>query len=295
MRTHIIGPVLTAISLLSGIAGCGPAERQAPAVSMNQQVDSLLPPPIQDTTAWIEQYRAPGAFISSEWSFVGCDLDEVSEPMEKVVFVHSDTLFDLSQIEEGMKGTLAFTWEPLTYDNRRDDSWNMQGIHAFTVETEDGQIYQQDLETILEIEPFSTISDDIVAKKVTFLDVNLDGFLDMKMAQAGGKTVYSCYFLYDPHAQNFALQFLDGISYPVLDCEKGLMYNYLGGSGSGTSFSTFELENGQFREVMYSHYYHKVGIDERGERFSWSSHEFIDVRNGGYNSLRADSTFQEYF
>lgn len=215
--------------------------------------------------------------------------------MEKVVFVHSDTLFDLSQIDEGMKGTLAFTWEPLTYDNRRDDSWNMQGIHAFTVETEEGQIYHQNLESVLEIEPLSTTSAGIVAKKVSFLDVNLDGYLDMKMAQAGGKTVYSCYFLYDPQAQNFALQFLDGISYPVLDCEKDLMYNYLGGSGSGTSFSTFELENGQFREVMYSHYYQKVGTDEHGERFSWSSHEFIDVRNGGHDLLRADSTFQEYF
>lgn len=138
--------------------------------------------------------------------------------------MHSDTVFDLKSIDPKMAGSLAFTWEPLENDTDEDDGSNMNGVQAFKVYKDADTVQNEDLEEILAVEAWDSRGADIPdAKEVKFLDINLDGYLDMRMTQFSGNTTRHCFYLFDAISGNFVLQRIDGITYVNVNCEKGLL------------------------------------------------------------------------
>lgn len=161
---------------------------------------------------------------------------------------------------------------------------------ADTVQTEP-------LEEILAVEAWDSRDGDVIdGKEVNFIDINLDGYLDMRMKQFSGKTTWYCFYLFDPILGSFSLQRIDGVTHVTVNCEKGLLYSYAGGSGSSSSWKTWEInpKSGTIDPILTEHWARKEARDDAGKRFIWESREFIDNRDDSRQVLRFDSTFKMY-
>ena len=259
--------------------------------------DAEQAPAIQDTAAWIDWYNPQGEFHGETVAYLNCDSTRAANRQEVTAYVQSDTVFDLKSIDPKMTGKLAFTWEPLENDTYEDDGWNMNGVHAFKVYKDADTVQIEDLEEILAVEAWVFRDGDVLdAKEVKFLDINLDGYLDMRMKQFSGKTTWYCFYLFDPTSGSFSLQRIDSVTHVTVNCEKGLLYSYAGGSGSSTSWKTWEInpKSGTIDPILTEYWALKEAWDDEGKRFFWKSREFIDNRDDSRQVLQFDSTFVEY-
>lgn len=264
--------------------------------SETQQTQTVETPPreapesIADTAAWIAWYHPRMEYTNEPVFRIQCDSIAANVPKDVVRFVYSDTAFQLNAIDPKMSGSLSFDWEPLTND--LNGNWNMIGVHSFTVETEEGEVQVEDLSEVLEVEAWDPNDLQIFeVKELLFTDLNLDGYLDMRMKQFSGKSAYWCFYLFDPERGHFSLQFVDGIRFPLLDCQKRLIYTDRGGTAAGTVLRTLEIDSsGNILPVLDWSSFIKDGYDEAGRKQLWRETEYFDVRGEAHALLKADST-----
>lgn len=175
--------------------------------------------------------------------------DEGMEPYEVKRLVHSDTAFDLSTIDERLEGELRFGWKPIDQDSPDKSEWNITGVQWVEVlrgaRDTSNSVQRVNLKKLLHVEAWTfTDTGTIEAKEIGFTDINLDGYLDLKLLEGVGKSSWYVYLPWDSLEQQFVvdsslLQVSDHLFY---DCQKGLLHEYIGGTGSGTSWYSYEFD-----------------------------------------------------
>lgn len=210
------------------------------------------PPDPSDTLAWTSYFGSgigwPKTSLMESCGGEGMERYEVER------LVYSDTAFDLSAIDERLDGELRFGWEPVDHDIDKD--WadrNVTGVQWFEVSVNDvdegsrshGEARRINLHDLLEVEAWShTETGTRDAKEIFFSDINFDGYLDLKMVSAMGKSAWYIYFPWDPEGQTFVLDssLMDLSNYLYYDCHKGILHEYLGGTGGGSSWYSYEFD-----------------------------------------------------
>ena len=240
-----------------------------------------IPPDPSDTLAWTDYYASRIGFQKT--FFMQSCGDEGMEPFEVKRLVYSDTAFDLNNIDERLEGKLMFGWEPINYDIDLD--WvdrNVTGVQWFEVSANNdpttgksnGEAKRIDLNALLEVEAWTfTDTGARDAKEIFFTDINFDGYLDLKMVEAIGKLAWYIYFPWDPAARTFVMDSsLAGISnYLFYDCKNGLLHDYLGGTGGGTSWHSYAFNpyNHTFDPKVYYTAYVKNTNPGSEAEFYW--------------------------
>ena len=226
----------------------------SPAVALRSWTPpppTQTPPKPSDTLAWTSYYGSgigwPQTSLMKSCGGEGMERYEVER------LVYCDTAFDLTAIDERLEGELVFGWEPINYDVDLD--WvdrNVTGVQWFEVSANvddatrvnEGEARRINLHELLEVEAW-TFADTSArdAKEIFFTDSNFDGYLDLKMVSAIGKSAWYIYFPWDPAALTFVMDSsLTQLSnYLFYDCQKGLLHEYLGGTGGGSSWYSYEF------------------------------------------------------
>ena len=266
------------------------------------------PPPVSDTAAWIDFFDPENHFQNGEYihtvKLVHTEGFECSEPSVEPRYVWKDTVFNLSEIDPKMTGTIAFDWEPLADYRDEGGDWEMMGVHAFSMEDARGKNQTFDLREFLEIEAW-TFTDTgqfllgprlqgsaYDAKTIFFFDLNFDGYRDMQMKRYSGKGTYWANWLYNPQSQVFELsEALDAIMYPFYNCQKGLLYTIDGWGGRSQDMSTYQRDvaTGQYRRVLSHSYYVHVEYLDNDEKYYWKETEWTRIEGGKTFLMRRDS------
>ena len=205
------------------------------------------PPDPSDTLAWTDYYASSIGFPET-FLMKSCG-GEGMEPFEVKRLVYSDTAFDLSTIDKRLEGELRFGWEPMDQNSLEKSEWNITGVQWLEVAREASEPSSPDqrinLHELLHAEAWAqTDSGTIDAKEILFTDINFDGYLDMKLLEGIGKSSWYVYLPWDPLEQRFVVDssLLLVSDYLYYDCHKGLLHEYLGGTGSGTSWYSYEFD-----------------------------------------------------
>ena len=205
------------------------------------------PPDPSDTLAWTEYYASRIGFPKT--FFMESCGGEGMEPFEEKRLVYSDTAFDLRSIDERLEGELRFGWEPMDQNSLHKSDWNITGVQWLEVAPAASDPAAPDqrinLHELLHAEAWAfTDTGTMDAKEVWFTDINFDGYLDLKLLEGVGKSSWHVYLPWDSLEQQFVvdsslLQVSDHLFY---DCQKGLLHEYIGGTGSGTSWYSYEFD-----------------------------------------------------
>ena len=272
LQVRVKHSVVYSLLLLTACQTSEPADTPEPASSAATEMTAPVadsgpamaprgwtpPPPLQtppdpsDTLAWTN-YFGSGIGFPETFFMKSCG-GEGMERYEVERLVYSDTAFDLSAIDDRLVGELRFGWEPVDYDMDKD--WvdrNVTGVQWFEVRANgDGasagtndEARRINLHELLEVEAWTfTDTGARDAKEIFFSDINFDGYLDLKMVSAIGKSAWSIYFPWDPEAQTFVLDssLMDLSNYLYYDCHKGILHEYIGGTGSGFSWYSYEFD-----------------------------------------------------
>ena len=205
------------------------------------------PPDPSDTLAWTDYYDSRIGFPET-FFMEGCG-GEGMEPFEVKRLVYSDTAFDLSAIDKRLEGELRFGWEPMDQSSLHKSKWNITGVQWLEVARAASDPAAPDqrinLHELLHAEAWAfTDTGTMDAKEVWFTDINFDGYLDMKLLEGVGKSSWYVYLPWDPLEHRFVVDssLLLVSDYLYYDCQKGLLHEYLGGTGGGSSWYSYEFD-----------------------------------------------------
>ena len=206
----------------------------------------------------------------------------------------SDTTFELSAIHPALSGDLAFDWEPIYHPIEVEKSeWNVIGTQSFQTHCSDCDTTRVDLQDVIYgIEAWDHPDGIAIgAKRIEFVDINFDGFPDIRL-QSGGRSPHLAYFLYNPEdcafVSNPDLHYTNLYSF---DCERGIYNNYQGGTGWTNEQVTMALDplTGQIQPVLSAYQVNQVNDPNTDHRFAWCIDEYSRFVDGEKVLIRRDS------
>lgn len=249
------------------------------------------PPPPEDVDAWIEYHDMP---IFSDVFALNCDDERISKEAVAEVLVMSDTVFELSEIHPALSGELAFDWEPIYHPIEVEKSeWNVIGTQSFQTLCSDCDTARVDLEDVIYgLEAWDHPDGiEIGAKRIEFVDINFDGFPDIRL-KSSGRSPNLAYFLYDPEVCAFASNpDLHHTNLYSFDCARGIYNNYQGGTGWTNVQETMALDplTGQIRPVLSAYQVNLVNDPNTDREVAWSIIEYSRFVDGEQVLIRRDS------
>lgn len=177
--------------------------------------------------------------------------------------ISQDTTIDLRSIDPKMKGDITFNWEfdeiyyssyiDSSYESKQANHHKIIGIRSFETESTNKVVHH--LDTLINIEAFSGTNKNSYYynrpfKKVTFQDINFDGYLDLAFERYGSSILHT-YFTYVPETHSFKYEpNLRHLNAYYADFDNKILYSWDGGTATLIFQSKYELVEGELRETQ---------------------------------------------